>query len=162
MQTPTDYTFDFVLGIMGRLAQAQIATWLSGGWAEELRGMCPPRPHRDVDLLYPAPHFARLDQWLARTADLSAIPAKQFSHKRAFLCEHIMIEVVLLEPEQKGGYLTNFFNRRYQLTWPHNTLSLLSVRDQDVPVASDEALRLYRHHHHSITQAYRTYRQGHF
>jgi hypothetical protein len=160
METPTGHPFDFVLAIMGRLAQARIATWLNGGWAEELWGMCSPRPHRDVDLLYPAPDFARLDQWLAQTADLVAIPAKQFSHKRAFLSERIMIEVVLLEPEQKGGYRTNFFNRRYQLVWPHHTLRLLSVRNQEVPVASDEALRLYRHHHHHILKAYQMYCQG--
>jgi hypothetical protein len=28
-------TFDFVLSIMHRLAQARLATWLAGGWAEE-------------------------------------------------------------------------------------------------------------------------------
>lgn len=162
METPTDHPFDFVLAIMSRLARAQIATWLSGGWAEELWGMCSPRPHRDVDLLYPAPHFACLDQWLAQTADLFVIPAKQFSHKRAFLCECIMIEVILLEPKQKGGYLTNFFDQRYQLIWPHHTLRLLSVSDQEVPVASDEALQLYRHHHHHIVKAYQMYRQGQF
>lgn len=162
MEMPPFHAFDFVLGIMSRLAQAQIATWLSGGWAEELWGMYPPRPHRDVDLLYPAPHFAHLDRWLTRAVDCSVIEAKQFSHKRAFLCEQVMIEVVLLEPEQGGGYLTNFFNRRYQLLWPPQTLSMLSVRGWKVPVASDEALRLYRQHHHQVTQAYQLYHQEGF
>jgi hypothetical protein len=77
-------TFDFVLGIMHRLAHAQIATWLGGGWAEELREIYPARSHRDVDLVYPAPNFDRLDQWLAHSPDLSNIPAKHFFHKRAF------------------------------------------------------------------------------
>jgi hypothetical protein len=71
-----------------------------------------------------------------------------------------MIEVVLLEPDEKGGYLTNFFNQRYQLLWPHNTLSLLLVRGQRVPVASEEALRLYRQQHRSVAEAYQTYLQG--
>jgi hypothetical protein len=151
MQTLTDHPFNFVLAIMSRLARAQFATWLSGEWSEEQWGMCSPQgPHRDVD------------HWLAQTADLVVIPAKQFSHKRVFLCERIVIEVVLLEPEQKGGYLTNFFDWRYQLIWPHHPLRLLSVRDQEVPVASDEAFRLYLHHHHLTTKAYQMYRQEQF
>lgn len=84
---PTEHTFDFVLGIIRRLAQAQLSTWLFGGWAEDLWGLCFPRPHQDVDLLYPAANFVQLDQWLARTPDLTDIPAKRFSHKRAFLAD---------------------------------------------------------------------------
>jgi hypothetical protein len=77
-------------------------------------------------------------------------------------CEHVMIEVILLEPAQKGGYVTNFFNQRYQLIWPHQTLRSLSVSGQVIPVASDEALRLYRRHHHHISQAYQMYCQEQF
>lgn len=159
MEMSTDHTFDFVLGIMRRLAQAQIVTWLCGGWAEELRGMCSPRAHRDVDLLYPALHFSHLDQWLAEATDLSVLSAKRFSHKRAFLCEHVMIEVILLKPGYKESYTTHFFNRRYQLIWPHQALSSLSVNDQMVPVASSEALQHYRQHHHHISLAYQMYCQ---
>ena len=159
---PPEPTFDFVLGIIRRLAQAQIATWLCGGWAEELWGHCSPRLHQDVDLLYPAPTFARLDHWLANMPDLSSISAKRFSHKRAVLCEDIMIEVVLLEPDEEGGYLTNFFNQRYQLIWPPDTLSLLVVRGREVPVGSSEALRLYRQQHRWVAEAYQTYLQGQF
>ena len=78
-------------------------TWLCGGWAEQLWGMGAPRHHRDVDLLYPAPSFAYLDWWLALTTDLIVIPEKKFSHKRAFLSEGIMIEVILLESGRAGG-----------------------------------------------------------
>jgi len=156
---PPEPTFDFVLRIMHRLAQAQLATWLGGGWAEELWGHCHPRPHQDIDLLYPAATFARLDQWLARTPDLAAIPAKQFVHKRAFLCEDILIEVVLLEPGEKGGYRTNFFNRHYQLVWPPDPLTVLFVRGYRVPVGSSEALRLYRQQHHLVVEAYQSYLQ---
>jgi hypothetical protein len=160
--TPPAPTFDFVLGIMHRLAHAQLATWLGGGWAEELWGFAHPRPHRDVDLWYPAATFARLDQWLADTPDLAAIPAKQFAHKRAFLCEGILIEVVLLEPDEKGGYRTNFFNRRYQLVWPPDPLGVLLVSGHQVPVGSWEALRLYRQQHHLVVEAYQTYLQQQF
>jgi len=147
---------------MCRLAQTLLATWLCGGWAEELRGLCRPRTHQDVDLLYSAAKFAQLDQWIARTQDLSEIPANRFSHKRAILCRDIMVEVILLEPDEKGGYLTNFFNQRFQLVWPHDTLSLLFVRGQGVPVASEEALRLYRQQHRSVAEAYQAYLQEQF
>ena len=147
---------------MHRLAHAQIATWLCGGWAEELWGLCYPRSHQDIDLLYPATNFVQLDQWLANTPDLSDIPAKRFSHKRAFLCRDIMIEVIMLESVEGGGYRTNFFNQRYQFVWPHDTLSLLLVRGQGIPVTSEEALRLYRQQHHSVAEADQTYLQEQF
>lgn len=155
--TSREPTFDFVLRIMHRLVQAQLVTWLSGGWAEELWRLSRPRPHQDVDLLYPASSFAHLDHWLAQTPDLTAIPAKRFAHKRAFLCEDILIEVVLLEPDEKGGYLTNFFGGRYQLAWPPDPLRVLFVSDHRVPIASEEALRLYRQQHHLVAEAYQTY-----
>jgi hypothetical protein len=41
--------------------------------------------------------------------------------------------------------------------WPHDTLSLLFVRGQEVPVASKEALRLYRQQHRLVVAAYQNY-----
>ena len=157
MKSLPNVSLDFVLALMNRLTQAQIMTWLCGGWAEELWGLFPPRHHRDVDLLYPAPGFAYLDQWLAQTADLVVIPQKKFSHKRAFLSEGIMIELILLESDKTGGYVTNFFDGRYQLIWPQDTLHLLSFGELKVPVVSKEALHLYRNHHPHITNAYHMY-----
>jgi len=97
----THNTLTFVLTLMQRLARAQIETWLAGGWAEELRDLSLPRPHQDVDLLYPAANFHHVDQWLAGTNEFSEITTKRFSHKRALLSEQVMIEMILLEP-QKG------------------------------------------------------------
>lgn len=115
------------------------------------------KPRQDIDLWYPAPTFTRLDQWLAGTLDLPAIPAKRFTHKRAFLCEDILIEVILLEPNEKGGYRTNFFNGRYHLAWPPNPLRVLFVSGHRVPIASEEALHLYRQQQHLVAEVYQTY-----
>jgi hypothetical protein len=150
----THATLELTLAVMHRLAHAQIATWLCGGWAEELHGLAPPRLHHDVDLVYPAPTFARLDRWLAAATDLRVIPAKRFSHKRAMLCDDVMVEVLLLEP-QGTGYLTRFFDGAFQLVWPAGTLSQVFVGDRWVPVASAEALRLYRGQHHRVDAAYK-------
>jgi len=74
----------------------------------------------------------------------------------------IDIEVILLEPDEKGGYLTNFFNWSCQLVWPPDPLGVLFVGGQRVPVASEEALRLYRQQHRSVVEAYQTYLQQQF
>ena len=73
-----------------------------------------PRPHCDIDLLYPAQNFQDLDQWLSTTScEYFPIEAKRFSHKRAILYQQIMVEVFLLE-SQDGKYITNFFDGTYR------------------------------------------------
>ncbi len=153
-------TLAFVCSVMQRFAEAQIVTWLFGGWAEELWQLSPPRPHRDIDLLYPAQNFQQLDRWLSTSSgDLFPIEAKRFSHKRALLYQQIMIEIVLLEP-QTGAYVTNFFNGTYHLIWPADTLTTLPLQKGQIAVASHQALQLYRAHHPWISLAYQRYQQN--
>lgn len=154
-------TLDFACSVMDRFAQAQIATWLFGGWAEELWHLSPPRPHRDIDLLYPAKNFQQLDRWLRATGDeLIPIEAQRFSHKRALFYQQIMIEIVLLEP-QTEAYVTNFFNGTYHLIWPGDALTSLPLQGGQIAVASQQALQLYRSYHPWISLAYHTYHQQH-
>jgi hypothetical protein len=155
----THNTLTFVLTFMQCLARAQIETWLAGGWAEELRDLSSPRPHRDVDLLYPATNFHQVDQWMASTKELSEITAKRFLHKRALLYEQVMIEILLLEP-QEGRHVTSFFDGRYHLIWPDDTLSFLQGWEQPLPVASPQALSLYRREHQHIEEAFQAYLQA--
>lgn len=152
-------TFAFVLTFMQRLAHAQIETWIAGGWAEELWNLSSPRSHRDIDLLYPAPNFHQVDQWLAGTKELFEIPAKRFSHKRALLYKEVMIEMILLEP-QKGRHVTSFFDGRYHFIWPHDTLSFLQAGEHSLPVAGPQALSLYRREHQCIEEAFQAYLQS--
>lgn len=155
---PANNTLDFVLTIMRRFAQAQMPVWLAGGWAEELWGLCPPRQHKDVDLLYLASDFQFPDYWFSQAQDMSPIQGKRFSHKRAVLYEQIMIEVVLLTP-QSGGYITHYFDRRYTLNWPNDSLCHLFVGGHLIPIASYQALQLHRQCYPQIAQAYQTYLQ---
>jgi hypothetical protein len=104
--------------------------------------------------LYPASTFAHLDHWLEAADDLQVIPTKRFSHKRAVLSDHVMVEMLLLEP-QVTGYRTNFFDGAFRLVWPSSTLGRLFVMDRCIPMASEEALYLYRRRHHHISEAYK-------
>jgi hypothetical protein len=100
-----------------------------------------------------------VDQWLVGTNELSEITTKRFSHKRAFLYEQVMIEMLLLEP-QKGRYETSFFDGRYHFIWPDDTLSFLQRKQYPLPVASPQALSLYRREHQHIEAAFQTYLQA--
>ena len=71
--------------------------------------MAPPRSHRDIDLLLPAPSFAVLDRLLAASAcTLPEIRAKRFAHKRAFCLEGVAIEVTLVK-DADGSPVTRFW-----------------------------------------------------
>jgi len=96
---------------------------------------------------------------VARTNDFQEIAAKRFSHKRAILYEHVMIEFLLVQGTD-GDFFTDFFSGRYRLAWPadvfcHGTYSA----GDNVPIASKGALRTYRQHHKQIEKAYRTFLQ---
>jgi hypothetical protein len=136
----------FVHETVRLLQNAGISTWLFGGWAEELLGLVPPRPHHDLDLLYPADDFALVDALLVASDDLAEITEKHLLHKRAFVRLGIMTELILVRSTPGAGYSTDFSNQtRYQ--WPDN---LLAVAAHGLRLASPEALWQYRADHHVI------------
>jgi len=139
----------FVRQTMGLLETAGIRTWLFGGWAEELLDLSPPRQHHDVDLLYPAADFAVADAFLPACQDMSEITAKHLAHKRAFVRNSIMTELILVRPAPGRGYVTDF-GSRLRFRWPDN---LLATRADGLRVASAEALRSYRAQHGLIRAA---------
>jgi len=121
-----------VLGAVDLLGSYGARTWVFGGWAEELRGLAPPREHRDIDLLYPAPRFERLD-----ALDLSWIEAKRLPHKRAFTLDGAAVELFLVQRDAEGWF-TEFARVRHD--WPPNVFAA-SGR---LPVASAAALTSFR------------------
>ena len=71
--------------------------------------MAPPRSHRDIDLLLPAPSFAALDRLLAASeCAMPEIRAKRFAHKRAFRLESVAVETTLVE-DADGSPMTHFW-----------------------------------------------------
>ena len=118
----------FVLRAVDLLASHGCRTWVSGGWGEELRGLTAPREHADVDLLYPAPGWQRVD-----ALELDWIEPKRQPWKRAFVLDGTMVEVLLVRRDADG-----WVTRAHR--WPAN---VFAARGR-LPVASAAALTGYR------------------
>ena len=124
------------------LAESGFRVWLFGGWAEELHGLRPPGEHADVDLLYPARDFARLDEFLAGSPVLER-KGKRRQYRRAFELDGVPIELFLVQRDA-GGWFTDFDAARHR--WPSNVFA----RGAWPPVASAEALEGYRAAYRSL------------
>jgi hypothetical protein len=124
------------------LAEGGFRVWLFGGWAEELHGLRPPGAHADVDLLYPAPDFRRLDEFLA-AGFVAEWAGKRRPYKRAFELDGVPIELLLVERDA-GGWFTDFDAGRHR--WPANVFA----RGAWPPVASADALQGYRAAYRSL------------
>ena len=150
-------TLEFLLSVTRRFEEADLTVWVFGGWAEELWQITPGRTHTDIDFLYAATTFERLDCFIAQTRDLQEIRAKRFPHKRAILYQDVMIEFFLVQGHG-GNYFTDFFSGRYRLAWPTDIFwHRAKISDHSVPIASKEALTLYRQHHKQVEKAYQDF-----
>ena len=110
-----------------------VETWVFGGWGEELRGLIKPRDHADIDLLYPARSWERVDR-----LRLDWIDGKRFPWKRAFVLDDTMIELFLVERDEHGWFTA--LQRRVH-RWPADTLA----SNGHLRVASPAALASFRH-----------------
>lgn len=152
-------TLDLLAEVVTTLAEAQIKTWLFGGWAEELSGLCPPRAHHDIDLLYPAQGFARLDDFLRTQRGAQEVQAKRFMHKRAFEWRGVLVEVFLVRSHGEA-LETNFFGM-FPFIWPQDTLLFtVMLPGGEWPCASPSALRQYRARHDAVELAYKDHRMS--
>jgi hypothetical protein len=152
-------TLPFLLSIIRLLTDAQVTTWVFGGWVEELWQISAPRAHNDIDLLYPADDFVHVDRWIVATEGITEIAGKRFSHKRAVIYRQVMIEFLLLE-RVHDGHQTNFLSGLYALEWPPDTLRYtISIADCVLQVASPDTLTCYRREHIAVQQAYQMHVQ---
>jgi aminoglycoside-2''-adenylyltransferase len=139
----------FVRETVSRLDEAGIATWLFGGWGEELLGLVASRRHHDLDLLYPAEDFRRVDNLMAADHALTEIAAKRLPHKRAFLRCGVMTELFLVRSSSASSgpaYFTKFWDES-SYAWPAD---VLGTEVDGLRVASAAALQRYRADHHYI------------
>ena len=121
----------FVLRVVDLLESYRLRTWVAGGWGEELRGLTAPREHVDVDLLYPARDWSRVDR-----LDLAWIAAKRRDWKRAFVLDDVMVELLLVQRDEHGWHTAAH-------RWPANVFA----SSGRLPVASAAALAGYRTAH---------------
>ena len=150
-------TIGFLLSVIKLLQEADFHVWVFGGWAEELWQIAPRRIHNDIDFLYPAATFEHLDRFISQTKDLQEIQAKRFSHKRALIHQHVMIEFLLVQGVD-GNYFTDFFSGRYHLMWPADVFChRASISGYTVPIVSKHALRMYRQHRVQVELAYQNF-----
>jgi hypothetical protein len=134
---------EFVVELADRLEEAGLRAWLCGGWAEELRGLTPPRPHADVDLLYPGPDFGRVDRFIEE-ASVEEWLGKRRHHKRAFAVDGVLVELILVEHDPTGWFtaLPGGVHR-----WPHDvfaTSGRLRVASVDALTGFREAIAARR------------------
>lgn len=150
-------TRKFLADTLRELATEGLSVWVFGGWAEELFGLRPPGPHRDIDLLYPATDFSVLEEFLQAHDDVEEVEGKRFLHKRAYRRQGVLVEVFLLRPDPAGD-VTDFFGT-HLFRWPADALSAkVPLLGGYVPAASPAALTLYREQHESVEEAYRIFR----
>ncbi len=136
----------FVVEVLRRLERAGLDCLLFGGWAEEAFGLCPPRPHADIDLLWRTDSLERLDQILdAARPDFTEIAAKRFAHKRAFNLHGVMVEITQVRLEH-GAPVTWFWGDvRYE--WLQPLAERCRLAQVPVLAASSANLQRYRRLH---------------
>ncbi len=154
-------TLGFLLSVIHLFEESDLSVWVFGGWAEEIWQIIPGRMHNDIDFLYPATTFEQLDSFIAHTNVFQELPAKQFSHKRAILYQDVVIEFLLVQGVD-GNYFTDFFSGRYHLVWPLDVFGhRASIPEHNIPIASLQALTIYRQQHERVEEAYRGFLTTH-
>jgi hypothetical protein len=123
-----------------------IATWVFGGWGEELHGLTAARPHGDIDLLYPSDSFAPIDS-LIQQERLQEIVLKRSARKRGIVLSGVMTELFLLRRDGRGPHTLFWGHLRHG--WPADVLG----RAAGLRVASAAALVSYRAAHQQVLGA---------
>ncbi|MFB9843919.1 hypothetical protein [Mucilaginibacter ginsenosidivorans] len=141
----------FVNKIIQRLTKSGISTILFGGWAQELTRMISPKSHKDIDLLFINKDFRLVDKFINENSDILEITTKRYLHKRAFMLDGVMIEIILIQQEKKE--FVSWFWGEYKLTWPAiKPICYTTDTKQIVRVASPDVLRFYTDNYQNINK----------
>jgi hypothetical protein len=138
-----------VTAVVRELRDNGVRVWLFGGWAEESLGLIPPRPHKDVDFLYPANDFGALDAFMANTG-VREFEVKRSPCSRGFDRDGHLVEFYLVRRDAQGPY-TDFWG--YVHRWPLDTLD----DGSEFPVASATALTSARSVWADVEQSYESW-----
>jgi hypothetical protein len=105
-------TIELVRKVMSDLDSYGISTQLGGGWAEELQGLMEKRAHKDIDLFYIGTTLDLVDSYMSMSG-YTEITAKHLPHKRAYLVDGTMVEIILIQTDKTGCYISFYNNKKY-------------------------------------------------
>lgn len=126
------------------LTRAGLTCHLFGGFAEEARGLRPPAPHDDIDLLLEIDTVSPLDHALACCLPAARpLTAKRFHHKRAFVLEGCLVELLLVSRSYDGACRTLFWGDTPH-DWAAPLATPLVFAGRSVSVATAANLHGYR------------------
>ena len=132
----------FLANTVWELRGAGLDAWIFGGWCKEFLGQGPPRLHSDVDLVVRADNFAAFDEFLACSSYVEVVE-KRSSHKRAYIRQGILVEVLIASPVNGATERTVFWDAE-RFVWPDGTFEFSS---SELPVVSKEAVMAYEAAH---------------
>jgi hypothetical protein len=136
--------FNLLRAIVGELSP-RFAVAVFGGWAEELLELTPPRRHKDIDLMLYDPDLDELDRFVGIRGE---IVAKRFSHKRAFVLDHVLIELFLATRD--GERWKTAFWDSHSYFWPQGSDPIIR---RHLPVVPAEVVSAFRRDHDLIHAA---------
>ncbi len=144
-------TLATVSDVMSRLADGGAECFLFGGWAEELLGLRPSGPHHDIDMVFGGPNFSAVERVLARQLDaFDEVTTKRFAHKRAFLHEGVLCEVMLVQEPERAPFTLFWGDTRFVWHIPLLHDRPVQIGGHAAPVVSGANLRKYREERPSI------------
>ncbi len=132
----------FLANTVWELRGAGLDVWIFGGWCKEFLGQGPPRLHSDVDLVVRADNFVAFDEFLACSSYVEVVE-KRSSHKRAYIRQGILVEVLIASPVNGATERTVFWDAE-PFVWPDGTFEFSS---SELPVVSKEAVMAYEAAH---------------
>jgi hypothetical protein len=134
-----------VCDVLSTLRAGGVECDLFGGWAEEVLGLCPPRPHADIDLVYRSADFSAIDALLRSEAgDLDEVTGKRFSHKRAFRFRSVVCEILLVQDWQDQPFTLFWGDVPFGWNRPFLQPSKRSLAGVPVSLVHEDNLRRYR------------------
>ena len=122
-----------IRAIVSRLRNRGVQVQVMGGWGEELVGLTPPRPHKDLDLLCAADDLPALESLIEEDDKIEDVPVKRTACSRAFEIDGLFVDCYLARRDSIGWF-TNFWG--YEHRWPTDTFTDRG----EFPVATRESL----------------------
>jgi hypothetical protein len=136
----SENTKQLVITTVRELRDQGLTVLLGGGWAKEFLGLIEPRAHKDIDLYFLDTDLCPIDAFIAARG-YEEIPQKHLRHKRAFLKNGVMVEIVLIRRTGFDYYSPFSPWGGTVIHWP--TPLCINIREAGISCLSVKALSFY-------------------